>query len=37
MNIIKRIVKEIVLVPYRALQGVDAAANEVFNPKAKKK
>lgn len=33
MNIIKRIVKETVLIPYRALQGLQAAMDEVADPK----
>jgi len=33
MNIIKRIVKETVLVPYRVLQGLQAAADEISKEK----
>jgi len=36
MNIIKRIVKETVLIPYRVLQGLEAAASEVVGEKPKK-
>ena len=36
MNIIKRIVKETVLVPYRVLQGLGAAMDEVVDPKKEK-
>ena len=36
MNIIKRIVKETALVPYRVLQGLQAAMDEVVDPKKKK-
>ena len=37
MSIIKRIVKETVLIPYRVLQGVQAAMDEVVDPKRKGK
>jgi len=36
MNIIKRIVKETILVPYRVLQGLEAAADEVLRDKPRK-
>jgi len=36
VNIIKRIVKETILVPYRVLQGLEAAASEVIDEKPKK-
>jgi len=37
MNIIKRIVKEAVLIPYRVVQGLQAAIDEVADPKKGKK
>ena len=38
MNLIKRIVKEAVLLPYRVLQGIDAAVGEdVDSEKEKEK
>jgi hypothetical protein len=36
MNIIKRIVKETVLAPYRVLQGLGAAMDEVTDSKKEK-
>jgi len=37
MNILKRVVKEALLIPYRPLQGVDAALGEVTDTEPKKK
>ena len=37
MNIIKKIVKETVLAPYRVLQGLGAAMDEVIDPKKEEK
>ena len=37
MNIFRKIVKEIVLVPYRVAQGVGDAVEEVVTPKEEKK
>ena len=37
MNIIKKIVKETVLVPYRVFEGVVAAMDEVIDPKKEDK
>ena len=37
MNIIKKIVKETVLVPYRVVQGLVAAMDEVIDPEEAKK
>jgi len=37
MNILKRIVKETVLIPYRVLQGLGAAMDEVHDPKKEEK
>lgn len=33
MNIVKRVVKETALIPYRVLQGLQAAMDEVVDPK----
>jgi len=37
MNIIKRIVKETVLIPYRVVQGLGAAMDEVVDPKKERR
>jgi hypothetical protein len=37
MNLLKRIVKETVLIPYRILQGLGAAMDEVVEPKKRGK
>jgi len=36
MNIVKRIVKEAILLPYRVLQGIDAAVGEVVDSEKEK-
>lgn len=37
MNIVKRIVKAALLLPYRVVQGIEAAVDEIVDPPKEKK